>query len=263
MRKAAAAAYPRPLQYGTDDKPPPLHHKLKHHPNSHKYSFSTNIHKHTNTQRDQGVRPGQRAFRKPTPTSKRPACYRHIFYPKGRPAARGAVETMISNSFRAQSALLIAAFVVLIVPVTPLQPLERATAFIGYHEGAGLAVNGAAAASAACRDRRETCEGDASSNQCLINPYVMRRSCPISCNIDACASAGSSGLVRAVAVCRRGRGSQLGRAALFWSPLLLLGPVRHARACLAPVQTHASSGLHSNYQLHPPTHSHARHAHPP
>lgn len=101
-------------------------------------------------------------------------------------------------------------------------PLERSTAFIGYSEaGAGAggldgAAGGAAGALGAapfgpCRDRRESCEGDASSDGCLVNPYIMRRMCPISCAVEPCVSSGASAKVRsacmrycsfcAVAVC--------------------------------------------------------------
>jgi hypothetical protein len=94
----------------------------------------------------------------------------------------------------------------LAVPGHSLQPLERSTAFIGYAEdgprGASSAP-GAAAGSAPtaaglllCRDRRETCEGDASSDQCLTNPYYMRRMCPISCAVQGCVDTGSGREVR-------------------------------------------------------------------
>jgi hypothetical protein len=72
-----------------------------------------------------------------------------------------------------------------------LDPRERSAAFIGWNEG----TDAPDARLAACRDRRESCEADASSNQCLTNPYVMRRVCPISCNVAPCAATGTAGQV--------------------------------------------------------------------
>lgn len=87
-------------------------------------------------------------------------------------------------------------FMTLCSPVLGLEPRERSTAFIGYTEHLGSGVV------AACRDRRENCETEASSNQCLLNPYVMRRVCPISCNVEPCAETGSVAQVRlALAAC--------------------------------------------------------------
>lgn len=95
-----------------------------------------------------------------------------------------------------QSTLPLASLAVLLIasciPVQGIEPRERASAFIGYAEDHTGGVV------AACRDRRENCEPEASSNQCLLNPYVMRRVCPISCNVEPCAEMGSVAQVRAL-----------------------------------------------------------------
>ncbi len=105
--------------------------------------------------------------------------------------------------------MLIAVCTLLVAQTTALDPLERSTAFIGYTEGAATDAAAAVAAAAACRDRKESCEGDASNNLCLLNPYVMRRSCPISCNIEACSSQGTTGQVRRGAASCRPLGSTI------------------------------------------------------
>jgi hypothetical protein len=110
----------------------------------------------------------------------------------------------------ARARALWALVLLLAAPASSLQPLERSTAFIGYAEDAprgGAAATGALRNGGGpdaplpglllCRDRRETCEVDASSDQCLVNPYSMRRMCPISCAVEGCVHTGSAREVRA------------------------------------------------------------------
>lgn len=112
---------------------------------------------------------------------------------------------MISAPLRQTRAAALALWVATLLLVgrsAALPPLERSTAFIGYAEAdAGAASRDAVAAvpphGGVCRDRRESCEGDASSNGCLTNPYVMRRMCPISCAVEPCISSGTAGQARA------------------------------------------------------------------
>lgn len=115
---------------------------------------------------------------------------------------------MISAPLRQTRAAALALWVATLLLVgrsAALPPLERSTAFIGYAEAdAGAASRDAVAAvpphGGVCRDRRESCEGDASSNGCLTNPYVMRRMCPMSCAVEPCISSGEAAAVRAAAL---------------------------------------------------------------
>lgn len=59
---------------------------------------------------------------------------------------------------------------------------DRENAFIGYQE----VMHGN------CRDNSLECGREAAINSCLTNPYLMRKACPISCNVEPCASSGTA-----------------------------------------------------------------------
>lgn len=55
----------------------------------------------------------------------------------------------------------------------------RDAAFIGYSEHA-----------VSCRDTLPDCQESSSLNKCLLDPYVMRNLCPISCSVERCQPTG-------------------------------------------------------------------------
>jgi hypothetical protein len=55
----------------------------------------------------------------------------------------------------------------------------RESAFIGYSEHA-----------VSCRDSLPDCQESSSLNKCLLDPYVMRSLCPISCSVERCLPTG-------------------------------------------------------------------------
>jgi hypothetical protein len=67
-------------------------------------------------------------------------------------------------------------------PHLALSIRDRSGAFIGYSEGHGYAQ---------CHDKLRGCEKDASMNKCLLDPYKMRRFCPVSCSVSPCVNTGT------------------------------------------------------------------------
>jgi hypothetical protein len=60
---------------------------------------------------------------------------------------------------------------------------DRTGAFIGYSEAAIPGYG-------KCTNKLEHCEQDAAMNRCLVDPYRMRRMCPVSCLVEPCVSQG-------------------------------------------------------------------------
>lgn len=58
---------------------------------------------------------------------------------------------------------------------------SRKDAFIGYREQI-----------MACADTLPTCLKKARANHCLSDPWIMRRFCPLACNVDRCTAPGAT-----------------------------------------------------------------------
>ncbi len=92
--------------------------------------------------------------------------------------------------------MLLAAMLAVWGLASPTVQANRNDAFIGYTER----ITG-------CTDQLDDCRQKSHHDGCLLEPYTMRESCPISCAVDRCLLSGTV-RVRRRHVARRSRVAQ-------------------------------------------------------